>query len=318
MSFMSKLLAIFLLVSPVLVKAHEARPGLLTLKQQSELSYGAEFKQPQVQGRFLNLAFQTNCDSQLKNTVTSSTAMQETFQLTCKEPLKFVEVTGLKGTLVDTMVTITDSRGDKKNFLVTSREPRIDTANGTTISGYFILGVEHLMFGLDHVLFVLLLSFMVKGWQNLLKVITSFTIAHSITLGLSAFKVVTLPQGPIEALIALSIILLASEVLRPNGSLIRQGPWFVAFLFGLLHGLGFAGALSAIGLPTSSAVSAILLFNVGLEIGQILVILTALALVYIAGRFRVPLQHRAFLMPVYLIGGLATYWFIERSLVILM
>ena len=125
-------------------------------------------------------------------------------------------------------------------------------------------------------------------------------------------------QGPIEALISLSIILLASEVLRPDGSLIRQSPWVVAFLFGLLHGLGFAGALTAIGLPTSSAVSALLLFNVGLEIGQILVILTALALVYVAGRFRVPLQHKVFLMPVYLIGGLATYWFMERSLMILM
>ncbi len=316
---MSKLLIFLLLGISSSLMAHEIRPGLLTLEQVSELKYQVEFKQPQVQGRFLNLSFQTNCDSVLGDARTSSTALLETFQMTCTEPLIFIEIAGLEGTLVDTMVTITALSGDKQNFLVTSREPRIETANGTAIPVYFVLGIQHLIFGLDHVLFVFLLFYLVSGWKNLLKVVTSFTVAHSITLGLSAFNLVSVSQGPIEALIALSIVLLALEVLTSDkeGSL-RQHLWLVAFTFGLLHGLGFASALAEIGLPSSSAVTALLLFNVGLEIGQILVLIAALILANVVTRRGIQLSHPAYSAPVYFFGGVATYWFVDRSLAIIL
>ncbi len=311
---MNRLLFLCLLMLPVSIQAHEIRPGLLVIFQEDESNYTAEFKQPQVQGRFLNLRFSTNCQQTLQDAVVGSAALQETFSLKCNEPLSFIEISGLEGTLVDTMVTIASLTGDKKSFLVTSRNPRIDTASGTAVPAYFVLGIEHLAFGLDHVLFVLLLLFIVKGWKNLLKVVTSFTVAHSITLALSAYEVISLPQSPIEALIALSIILLAAEALQPGRSLIHERPWLVTFMFGLLHGLGFAGALMEIGLPQSSTVSALLLFNVGIEVGQVLIVLAALGLLFIASRLGLKFSHPVFLLPVYFIGGLATYWFIERSL----
>ncbi|MBT4494473.1 MAG: HupE/UreJ family protein [Gammaproteobacteria bacterium] len=297
--------------------SHEVRPALLTIVQKSEFTYEAVFKQPQVQGRFLNLGITTNCEENLTDARTSSSALQETFTLTCTEPLASIEIEGLQNTLIDTMITIEDLQGLRKNHLVTGREPRVNTASGASTPVYFVLGMEHLFFGIDHVLFVLLLLYLVKGWRNLIKVVTSFTVAHSITLGLSAFNVVSVSQPPVEALIALSILLLAAEALREDTSLIHEKPWLITFVFGLLHGLGFAGALAEIGLPQASAVMALFLFNIGIEVGQLVIIAAALTLVF--GVTRIGLQPRPALamIPVYVIGGLSCYWFIDRTLLVL-
>ena len=208
--------------------------------------------------------------------------------------------------------------GKTENFLISASDPQLDLSSGTAVPVYLLLGIEHLVFGIDHVLFVLILLYLVSGWMNLLKVITSFTVAHSITLALSAFSVVSVSQQPVEALIALSITLLALEALGKGESLIRQQPWLVAFMFGLLHGLGFAGALSEIGLPDESRVMALFLFNVGIEIGQVVIVALALALTAVVMRARPEIPRYWIHAPVFVVGGLSAYWVIDRSLAVLL
>ncbi len=183
---------------------------------------------------------------------------------------------------------------------------------------YTILGFEHILEGLDHLLFVLALLFLVEGWWMLIKTITAFTVAHSITLGLATLGFVSLPSAPVEAAIALSIVFLASEIVwksRGRSSLAARAPWVVAFAFGLLHGLGFAGALAEIGLPPSEIPIALLFFNVGVELGQL--IFVAAALVVGWAFLQIPAAQRwepsAQLILVYGIGTIATYWMIERT-----
>jgi hypothetical protein len=148
----------------------------------------------------------------------------------------------------------------------------------------------------------------------MVKVITSFTVAHSITLGLSAFDVMTLSQAPVEALIALSIVLLAWESLRREKGAISHNPWLVAFVFGLLHGLGFAGALAELGLPQTSELAALFLFNVGIEFGQLLIVATALGLVYLLHHSIWQFNAQLAKIPIYLAGSMASYWVIDRTL----
>ena len=313
-SFVSKLIGTLVLVISSTAHGHEVRPALLSVTQTSDSAYDLVFKQPQVQGRFLNLSVESNCELTRQDARTSSAALQESFSMSCTEQLSFLEIKGLEKTLIDTMITIDSLDGERSSYLVNGRAPRVDTTRGASTPVYFVLGMEHLFFGIDHVLFVLLLLYLVKGFTNLVKVITSFTVAHSITLGLSAFNLVSVSQGPVEALIALSIILLAAEALGRKESLIHRWPWLITFIFGLLHGLGFAGALSEIGLPPSSAILALFLFNIGIEVAQIAIICAALALIYLASKLPRQLPSAAVTLPVYLVGGLSTYWFIDRSL----
>lgn len=185
-------------------------------------------------------------------------------------------------------------------------------------SRYTVLGIEHILAGLDHLLFVLALLFVVQGRWKLVKTITAFTVAHSITLALATLGFISLPSAPVEAAIALSIVFLATEIVqhrRGQTSLTFEKPWLVAFAFGLLHGLGFAGALSEIGLPPPEVPVALLFFNVGVEIGQLIFVAATLLLIWSARRFgnidRLAAPVR--LLVVYLIGTAAMFWFLERT-----
>jgi len=155
-----------------------------------------------------------------------------------------------------------------------------------------------------------MLLYLVRNTLEIVKVVTSFTIAHSLTLALSALDIVTLSAAPVEAVIAGSIVLLAYENLNGKTSLIKQYPFLVAFAFGLLHGLGFAGALSEIGLPESGTITALFLFNVGIELGQLIIIalvLTALAV------FHVRYNRLIYETPIYFVGCISSFWFFKRS-----
>ena len=181
---------------------------------------------------------------------------------------------------------------------------------------YTGLGIEHILLGIDHLLFVLALLIMVQGAWPLVKTITGFTIAHSITLGLATLGFINVPTRPVEATIALSIAFVCAEIIyaqQGRAGIAYRYPWLVAFAFGLLHGLGFAGALSKIGLPPDEIPVALLFFNVGVEIGQLMFV----AVVVIAIRLfaRLPLQdwRRLRVATVYVIGILATFWFLERT-----
>jgi hydrogenase/urease accessory protein HupE len=180
---------------------------------------------------------------------------------------------------------------------------------------YTELGVDHILSGFDHLTFVLALLLIVSGARRLLITVTAFTLAHSITLAAATLGVMWVPGPPIEATIALSILFLASELVKVNRgepSLTAKLPWIVAFVFGLLHGFGFAGALSDVGLPQNEVPLALLMFNVGVEIGQLLFIAVSLVVIMALGRLRREWPAWAQQVPAYAVGGIAAFWFIER------
>jgi len=182
---------------------------------------------------------------------------------------------------------------------------------------YTRIGIEHILLGVDHLLFVLALVMIVRGPRMLLVTITAFTLAHSITLALATLGVIRVPGPPVEAYIALSIVLVAAEILareRGRDGITVRRPWVVAFAFGLLHGLGFAGALAEIGLPPGSIPLGLFFFNVGVEIGQLVFVAAVLVLAHGARALHGGAIDRriAAIAPAYLIGGVASYWVFER------
>jgi len=230
---------------------------------------------------------------------------------------------GLKGELsVDgvgqkfsaAIVKITWLDGQLRAYTLTGGQPTVrlyGTADdqrgmGEVASAYTVLGIKHILSGFDHLLFVIGLLFLVGFHKRLIVTITAFTVAHSLTLASSALGWLTLRSPPVEATIALSIMLVASEALRDRETLARRWPALVAFGFGLVHGLGFAGALKEIGLPDSHFMLALLTFNVGVEIGQLLTV-GAAWLVYRAVR-QLPVMPQARLAALYAIGTMAAYW----------
>ena len=176
---------------------------------------------------------------------------------------------------------------------------------------YTSLGVEHILTGYDHLLFVVALTLLVRRGRRLLATITAFTLAHSVSLALTVFGLVHVPAPPVEASIALSIVLVCGECLRPADSLTRRAPWAVAFAFGLLHGLGFASALLDLGVPEQHLPTALLCFNVGVELGQLAIIAVVIGLRRLITRLRL---DRAWMRSglIYAMGGLAAFWSIDR------
>jgi hydrogenase/urease accessory protein HupE len=186
---------------------------------------------------------------------------------------------------------------------------------GAVAWSYFVLGVEHILGGIDHLLFVLALLLIVRGSRRIIATVTAFTVAHSVTLAAATLGWVHVPGPPVEAIIALSIVFVASEVVHARqgrAGLTEQAPWIVAFSFGLLHGFGFAGALAEVGLPQAAIPLALLTFNVGVEVGQLMFVAAVLALRFVGTRF---LRGEATWLPVataYGVGAVAAFWTIER------
>jgi hydrogenase/urease accessory protein HupE len=235
---------------------------------------------------------------------------------------KQIRFDGLSLARVDVLVRLSRLDGTEQLERLNPAEPSFTAVAHPgaheVIRSYTWLGVEHILLGIDHLLFVAALVMLVRGLRNLLVTITAFTVAHSITLALATLGVLDVPGPPVEATIALSIMFVAVEILRREQgfpSLASEKPALVAFAFGLLHGLGFAGALAEVGLPPTSIPLALLFFNVGVEAGQILfvsaLLACSLAIVRLFGR--VP-ERWSVQVPAYAIGGLASYWFIERAL----
>ncbi len=212
------------------------------------------------------------------------------------------------------IIKITWRNGESRVYTLTSGQPTVQLYGGAedrrgmgeVASAYTVLGVEHILSGVDHLLFVISLLFLVGFNRRLLFTITAFTAAHSLTLALSALGWLVLRSPPVEASIALSIVLVAGEALHKEMTLSRRWPALVAFLFGLVHGLGFAGALKEIGLPENHMLVALLTFNVGVEIGQLMTVAAAWALWRVASRWSWFVAART---PVlYGIGAVASFW----------
>lgn len=204
--------------------------------------------------------------------------------------------------------------GQSRVYTLTERQPSVHLYGsaddkrgmGEIARAYLVLGVEHILSGIDHLLFVAALLFLVGFNRKLVWTITAFTIAHSLTLASAALGWLTLRSAPVEATIALSIVLVASEALQPRETLAKRLPALVAFLFGLVHGLGFAGALADIGLPQNHLATALLTFNLGVELGQLLAVAVVWAVWRVVRDWRLTDQGRVPLL--YGIGSLAAYW----------
>jgi hydrogenase/urease accessory protein HupE len=180
---------------------------------------------------------------------------------------------------------------------------------------YWLMGAIHILEGADHLLFVFALLLIVTGLMPLFKAVTAFTVAHSITLALATLGMVNMPSAPTEAIIALSIVFLAAEIVHQRQGRLgvtERWPWLIAFIFGLFHGLGFAGALSEIGLPQHEIPLALLMFNVGVETGQLLFIVVVISLMTLLKRLPLRLPREGWRLVPYSIGGVAAFWTIDR------
>ena len=332
--FLVFLVFAFSLATIGIVQAHEVRPGYLQIKQIDELTYDLLWKVPAKGDQRLGLYVRLpgNC----KNTEASSRfaggAYIERWQASCDSGLNdgTIVIGGLEATRTDVLARVEHSSGQTQSVRLTPSRPEFkvtETAgSAAVVRTYFKLGVEHILLGFDHLLFVLALLFLVEGWRRLVATITAFTVAHSLTLAAATFGWLQVPQAPVEAVIALSIMFIAVEVLhrhRGRMGIATRKPWIVAFTFGLLHGLGFAGALRAVGLPDHAIPLALASFNVGVEAGQLLFVAAVFLLFWLANQSmggRAAAVGRSFLPGTiltraasYVIGTLAAFWLIERT-----
>ena len=321
------------LVLPAALAAHEVRPAYLEVTEVSAGRFEVLWKQPILPdtdpGLVLRLPIAPRFPAHCLETGRAlpdltAAALIERWTLTCGEAgLAGAEISidGLPRTLTDVLLRARLLDGTAVDHLLRSEAPRVvlsaESTGGASVPTYLVLGIEHLLFGFDHILFVVGLLFFVRRPLQLVQVVTAFTVAHSVTLALSSLGVVRLSQRPVEAVIALSILFLAVELARGarrERSAMARSPWAIAFGFGLLHGFGFAGALAEIGLPESARAMALLLFNVGVEIGQLAIVGALLALLQTVRIWRVPVHAFAAQIPIYVMGTVSAYWFVERVL----
>ncbi len=316
-------LFLVLMLVPLSTRAHEIRPAYLQINQVDEFTYEVYWKVPSMGDAVPRIqpvfpeSFTLETTKQ-PNQIPGSVIYY--FTISSDEGLQGqrIFIQGLNKTLIDVLVTVAYLNGEKATLLLQAdKDSGIlpgETKVSDVIQTYTVLGIEHILLGIDHLLFVLALIMITRGKWRILKTITSFTLAHSITLSLAALGLVKFPGPPVEAVIALSIVFLAMEILknlRGEATLTSKKPWIVAFTFGLLHGFGFAGALSDIGLPQTEIPLALAFFNIGVELGQIIFVMVMLFVIYlISFKKQWPVYLKK--MPAYAIGSIAAFWMIQR------
>ncbi|MBM3288834.1 MAG: HupE/UreJ family protein [Candidatus Hydrogenedentes bacterium] len=303
--------------------AHEVRPAYLELREVAPNEFSVLWKLPARGEMNLSLApeFSETMEATLPDVRQSGGATIKTWRTRTKGPLhgQTVTIRGLASTMTDVLMRVEFADGTTWTHRLTPAAPTAEVPERQTVWGvageYVTLGVEHILYGVDHLLFVLALLLITKGALRLVKTVTAFTAAHSITLALAALGVVHVPSPPVEAVIALSIVFVAAEIVherRGRAGVTARAPWIVAFTFGLLHGFGFAGALTEIGLPQGQIAVALLFFNVGVEIGQLLFVAAALALLALLRKVWGAPPRWVELAPPYAIGSVAMFWVIQR------
>lgn len=295
------------------IQSHEFNPAHLVVNEANDetFSYDATWMYPFKNiGKRAEVIFPENCLPSPEKPYIQGKYLVEKIKLNCAQSLKGSTLSIINlSVLTDALVTI-NFKNDTFEGLVNLQKSEINIPVQQQYypTSYLDLGVSHLFDGLDHILFIFGLLFCISGFVNIIKTITAFTIAHSITLGLSVFNIISLPQGTVEALIALTIVYLALEIGRSDLKL--KTPWMMAFGFGLLHGLGFAGALVDIGIANNQMLLSLLFFNIGIELAQIALIPIPLFFIYLSKKF--DLSNHLKILASYSIGGMGFYWFIDR------
>jgi hypothetical protein len=307
------------------VSAHEMRPAYLQLRQTSAETYDVFWKVPAV-GDSMRLSLYVQLPEACSNVTPPSAsfangAYTQQWSVKCTGGLSgsTVRINGLSATLTDVLVRVERLDGSAQvtrlassspSFVVESALHRIEVART-----YLLLGIEHILNGVDHLLFVSGLLLLVTGFRRLLLTVSAFTLSHTVTLTLATLGFVHVPPAPVEAVIALSILFVAYEILRkkenPDG-LAQRKPWLVAFSFGLLHGLGFAGGLSAAGLPSAHIPLALGFFSAGVEVGHFSFVAAAGLLVAAIRQWAIKVPTWSWRLPPYAIGSVAAYWLIVR------
>lgn len=309
-----------------LALAHESQPGSLELRQLAGDRYEVTWRAPIYFGRphparlelpahwreVVPVAETTLPDSHLLRRVVSigDNGLEGSV----------IRFAGLEQTITDVFIRTYRLDGTSMTMVASPTKPyaqlRGERSWHVTAGEYIGLGFHHILSGFDHLLFVLGLLLIVNRWRLLIKTITAFTVAHSMTLALAALGFAEVPRPPLEAAIALSILFLGPEIVRTwrgETSLTIRYPWVVAFLFGLLHGFAFASGMSLAGMPKAEIPMALLFFNVGVEIGQLVFVSTALTLVWLSRRLRLSWPRWIEVLPGYLVGSLGAYWTIQRT-----
>jgi hydrogenase/urease accessory protein HupE len=318
-------LCLALCVWAVPASADELRPGYLELTQKNPTTWNMVWKAP-VRG-----GLATNSIPALPKICTATTPRRElvngsvvaTSTVTCTAPLagQKIGLSGLDATFTDALARIAPLGRPVQAARLTPDAPMTEVAtrpvSAQVAKTYFILGVEHILAGYDHLLFVVSLVLLIVGGWQVAKTVTAFTVAHSITLIATSLHLISVPRQPVEICIALSIVFLAVEIVKAKPDeprLSQRIPWAVAFAFGLLHGFGFAGALAEIGLPEGEVPMALLTFNLGVEAGQLVIVGAGLLFLSAMRRFVPTKLPQARVMLSYGIGSIAAFWFIERAL----
>jgi len=316
--------ALLLVTAPL--AAHELQPGFLELRETSPGQVDVLWKLPSLGSSDARMplvpVFPESC-RQLGEARSdrAGTAWVFTARLECKGGLagQTLAVEGLEAFVTDVLVRVQHADGSVETNVLKAVQPSVtlrsagDTRRG--VGAYLYLGIEHILLGIDHLLFVLGLLLIVRDRWMLLKTVTAFTVAHSITLAAATFGIASMPPLPLNAAIALSILFLGPEIVRcwrGESSFTIRHPWVVAFAFGLLHGFGFASGLAQLGLPKGEIPLALLLFNVGVEIGQLAFVLLILLLERAFRLLQVRWPLAIARLPGYFVGTLGALWTIQR------
>jgi len=318
--------ALVLMVCVGKVVADDIRPAYLQLTEISPTAIQVLWKVPaRGQNQRLSLAVSFGSDTEQATKATGGfvgSAHLQRWIVRRSDGVQgmAIEINGLSQTSTEVLMRFQYQNGSASVHPLTPDSPSytVDALPSLldVVYTYFVLGVEHILMGVDHLLFVLVLLMLVNNVRKLVWTITAFTLAHSITLSLASLDVIRIPVPPVEACIALSIVFVAVEIIRAERSapgLAARWPWVVAFTFGLLHGLGFAAALEEIGLPQSDIVVALLFFNLGVEAGQLWFVAMLLGLIWMIKVSGVSLPKLASRLALYLIGSVAAFWTIERT-----
>jgi len=301
------------------------RPAYLEVTQKATDSYAVLLKIPVKENKKIPMKVKAiegckNISPLVTGFVNGSSIDRYTLECTQSLKGKMIEVQGLENTKMDLLLRLefldSTSQSIVLNPLHTTYTIKEDASSTQIIQTYTWLGITHILMGFDHLLFVFALLLIVKNVRRLLWTITAFTLAHSITMAGATLGFIHIPQQPVEAMIALSILFLAMEIVHEKQGkvgLASRYPWLIAFIFGLLHGFGFAGALAEIGLPQQAITLALIFFNIGVELGQLMFVATVVLVALVLQHLKYPkFMEKVEIFVVYMIGGLSAFWMFER------
>ena len=317
------LLALLFLGAPA--NADELRPGYLEFTQISASEWTLVWKSP-VKGGFtpsMQPVLPDGCQTKnIPQREFTNGTLVTIFAIVCEGDVsgRAIGLENFDTAQSDVLVRVAPIGRPVQALRLTPAEPRVlirtKPDRWQVARTYFVTGIDHIVFGYDHLLFVVALVLLLSGFWTIVKAVTAFTVAHSLTLIGTTLGLVGLPQRPVESVIALSILFLAVEIVKRKPDeqrLSERVPWVVAFGFGLLHGFGFAGALQEIGLPESDVPTALLTFNLGVEAGQLAIVAATFTVLAILRRGSAAMQMTAIKVSTYAIGMISSFWFIERT-----